>query len=46
MKNLFYLFIFLAFATTTQAATYSVNSGADSGSGSLRQAILDANANQ
>ena len=45
MKNLFYLFIFLAFATTTQAATYTVNNGADSGPGSLRQAILDANAN-
>jgi hypothetical protein len=32
------------FATTVSAATFSVSSGADSGPGTLRQAILDANA--
>ena len=33
----------LSIATTGQAATFTVNTTADSGAGSLRQAILDAN---
>ena len=37
--------ILLAAATTALANTYTVTSSADSGAGSLRQAILDANAN-
>jgi hypothetical protein len=37
------LFVLLAFASTAQANTYSVSNTADSGAGSLRQAILDSN---
>lgn len=36
--------LMLVTALTTQAATYTVTNTADSGAGSLRQAILDANA--
>lgn len=36
--------LLFAFGTTLSAATFSVISGADSGPGTLRQAILDANA--
>src|SRR5512144_106942 len=41
------LFSILAFSISTAAAanTYTVTSTADSGAGTLRQAILDANAN-
>jgi hypothetical protein len=37
------LFVLLALASTAQANTYSVSNTADSGAGSLRQAILDSN---
>src|SRR5262249_46155761 len=37
--------ILLAAAATASANTYTVTSTADSGAGTLRQAILDANAN-
>ena len=37
--------LFLAAAAAASAATFTVTSTADSGAGSLRQAILDANAN-
>jgi hypothetical protein len=40
----FAIALLFAFSTTVSAATFSVTSGADSGAGTLRQAILDANA--
>ena len=46
MARLFTILGFVcAFAGTTSAATFTVTTTADSGAGSLRQAILDANAN-
>ena len=38
------IFVFGLATTAAQAHTYTVTTGADSGAGSLRQAILDANA--
>ena len=37
--------LFLAVSAAASATTYTVTSTADSGAGSLRQAITDANAN-
>ena len=37
--------VLLLLASSAHAATYTVSSSADSGAGTLRQAILDANAN-
>ena len=50
MKKIFWIgaavvFLVLAALNTAQAATFTVSSGADSGTGSLRQAVLEANAN-
>lgn len=45
MKTLLLPLVVLIFSTTVQATTFVVNSLADNGIGTLRQAILDANAN-
>src|SRR4051794_1936665 len=44
MKNLLLLAVWLAVCVGATAATFTVTSTNDAGAGSLRQAILDANA--
>ena len=45
MKTRFLFLTLLGFASFVQATPFTVTMTADSGVGSLRQAILDANAN-